>query len=196
MKKTFIYFILLIILLSIFLYLRNSNQEEINSNLILKENTLNEIVNQVSPYVTKYYGNSNYHLGKIAFSGDDQLKGELRLTFARTTSKKLEPVEVLVNTFTNKIINLESIGNEENLDPGEIFYKKWKVDYNDAYVIAKKSFVKDFNLNYDKVLIVSDNFDEELLKVTLYDSVSKKAYWYKIDPYSGKEINFGVIQQK
>ncbi|MEX1029269.1 MAG: PepSY domain-containing protein [Paenibacillaceae bacterium] len=167
--------------------------KDINKNLESDITTAKEIVNTTIPYVNDYWGNREYHVGKVSMILDK--KGEGRVTISYV-DKKDPPnvVNVYIDSKQKKILNLRSLNREDKADPGEINIYEWTVDSDLAIDITKELFKSETNFEIDKILAqTNNNFikSPEVWEIKLINTKDKMTYWSTIDPYSGEVIGSG-----
>lgn len=158
--------------------------------------SIKEIEKLVDPYVKKHWEGKEFHLGAINMFLNENLEGEVSLTYADESSKS-EPnvIEVEINTVENKIVSLNRMGSNSKLDPGRIEFHNWNIDSDEAFRIIEDIFKSQSGFRYDKVIIASNNiylYDKEVWKVKMYDFNNKLEYRGTINPYTGEVIESGM----
>jgi hypothetical protein len=157
--------------------------------------SVKEIERLVAPYVNQYWEGREYHLGAIYMFLNENLEGEVSLTYAdesSTTSPNV--IAVTVDTIENKIVNIKKMGSNSKLDPGRIDFNQWKIDSDEAFRITESIFKAQNGFRYDEIIIRTNNIylhDNEVWKIKMYDFNNKIEYRSTISPYSGEVIESG-----
>lgn len=101
----------------------------INKDIPNHSVSVKEIERLVGPYVKQYWEDREYHLGAIYMFLNENLEGEVSLTYAdESSTSSPNVIEVTVNTIESKIVSIEKMGNNSKLDPGRIDFNQWKID--------------------------------------------------------------------
>lgn len=197
MRKTVtILIIAILFIFSIFYFLKNDREVSINKEISIESININQLMDIVTPYVTDYFYNENYHLVEVFIRTKDGLKGEIRLLFA-SDALKAEVVEVVLDSEINKLISIASLGNDDILNPGVIHPESWNYDYTQAFDIATKFLLEKNNkLEYDQVLVSTKNRNKEYWEFRFQNLKSFETYWCFVEPYTGQVIDTGLTKTK
>ncbi|MFC3800870.1 hypothetical protein [Cohnella sp. GCM10012308] len=147
-------------------------------------------------YVEKYWNNRKFHLGKIRMELDDDLKGMVYAEFADSMNGAPSVVEIAIDTIGMKVVQLSELGKGSKIDPGMIHIENWKVDSQEAILLAKEEITKKYHISR----IDSIHVDTNNASISKRDSwsivVSSNAgrYFAYIDVLS-KDITVGKVTE-
>ncbi|MDQ8734828.1 hypothetical protein [Paenibacillus sp. LHD-38] len=190
--------IAILVIFSVLFFIRDDREININKDISVESMDIKQLTPLVSPYVSEYYDNEDYHLGGVSIQSTNGLKGEIKLTFASDSGSKSEVVEVQLDSELNKLISLTSLGTDDVLNPpGVIHPESWNYDYTQAFDIAKKFLLEKNNkLEYDQVLVSTKNRNSEYWEFRFQNLKSFETYWCFVDPYTGQVIDSGLTKTK
>lgn len=167
--------------------------EDIPSDMI----NAKELVIASKPYVEKYWNNRDYHIGEISMQLDSNYEGEVEIWYKDNEKNKNNVpnlITVNINTKENKIDRIISQERDTKIVPGEIDIENWNIDSTDAIDIATKQIKKsDSNFTFDYIYINGNNNYRdgvEVWNITLFNTITGKAYITKIDVYTGEIYRF------
>ncbi len=190
---------LIITCILFFIFMLSSCQNavvEINEEIQSNMKSVKKLLSIVTPHIEEYWVDKTFHLGEVFMILNEDLNGEIKLTFADESSKDTPNViEVNIDTVNNIILNIKNLGRDSKVNPGKINFNKWTLDSIDAFNITKKIFKDELNFKFDVVLIDSTNNyqgDKEVWTVKLNDLDNNIIYWSSIDPYTGQVLKYGI----
>lgn len=181
---------ILLILMLCFILSACGAQSTIDQPIPLDVVTAKEIEKLATPYVQSYWKNRKFHLGSINMILDGDQHGDVRLTYADESSE-IAPhvVQVIVNTASHKIIDLLPLGADSKIDPGRIDFASWKIDSQDALLLAKESFGYPSDFKPDSLLIYSNNNfppEDHSWLVTFQDQKKDEVHSCFINVFTGE----------
>lgn len=189
--KALIGSILLVILSLIVIFYFQSGGKKINANIPKNIASDKELISLIKPYIDEYFQTSDYYIGKIGMTLDENRKGQIEVWYKdKKKDKNGIPniITVEVDTNINKIVRIVKQERNSKIEPGEINIDKWPIDSNKAIEIAMQGIKEDKNFKYTSAHLSGTNLylgSKETWDVTLYNEDSKKAVYAKIDAYSG-----------
>lgn len=171
----------------------------IDADIPADVDAVKEIVPLVEPHVKEYLGTEEFHLGSVIMKLDGEQQGEVKLKYADESSADAPNViEVTVNTAEHKIIGIEELGAESDVNPGEIKVAEWKVDSTEAVELAKKELEYPAEFKPDQLTILSDNSGEfhkgDVWMITLVDKKQNLVHDVVIDVMTG-DVVFSASQE-
>lgn len=167
-------------------YFKNYCFKEVNKPLSRNIVTANQIIHTLEPYVTQFYGHSNYHLGEIIMTLNTELRGDVRVTYVENNNNP-KIISVKLNTLDNVVETIHCLGSEDKVNPGKINFEEWRIDIDDAIKVAN-SFIENKKIETDSYYVRAYhnyNLDQEYWRVNL----TQQRKYIDIDPYTGEIIN-------
>lgn len=192
MKKKFIVISILILVLIVgMLYYFNSGGEDINKNIPGHKTTAKQLVEISKPFVEKYWGNRSYHVGAINMELDKSEQGNVEIWYKdekKNNDGVPNIITVEIDTKNKKVLRIINQDRDSKIEPGNINIEKWAIDSREAIKMANEAFKGNSDFDYTIAYLSGTNSylgGKETWDVSLFNKINKKAYYLKIDAYTG-----------